>query len=236
MATGFGVIEWGRERARAGAWRGDLRTGYLAPVPEAPAPSAAFLHRCLTALAERGFTAVVTGALGPAEQRAFRAVGFEEHERLHLLAYDLLSMPSRPDAHLRRAHRGDRPRVLEIDAAAFRPFWRLDDSGLDEALSATPSSRFRVAVDGRVLTGYAVSGRAGQCGYLQRLAVDPTRQGAGLGRALVVDGLRWMWRHRVRRAVVNTQLDNEAALRLYERLGFRRQASGLAVLRVELGP
>ena len=30
--------------------------------------------------------------------------------------------------------------------------------------------------------------------------------------------------------MVNTQLDNDRALRLYERLGFRRQALGLSVL------
>jgi hypothetical protein len=56
----------------------------------------------------------------------------------------------------------------------------------------------------------------------------------GLGRALALDSLHWMRRHRVRGAVVNTQLDNRAAIELYLGLGFRMEPSGLAVLRREL--
>lgn len=239
--AGVGVIQWGRERARAGPWRGDARVAYLAPHPEGPPPSSAFLRRCIEALSADGYQAVVTGALSPAEQHPFRSVGFDEHERLHLLALDLDELPAvapYPDAaggvEVRRARRGDRPRVLEVDAAAFQPFWRLDDSGLDEAIGATPVSRFRVAAIGGAVTGYAVSGRAGAHGYLQRLAVDPAQHRRGIGSALVLDALRWMRRRGSVRAVVNTQLDNGAALNLYRRLGFRLQPSGLAVLRRDL--
>ena len=35
--------------------------------------------------------------------------------------------------------------MLSVDGRAFDRFWRLDQAGLDEALSATPTSRFRVA-------------------------------------------------------------------------------------------
>jgi ribosomal protein S18 acetylase RimI-like enzyme len=45
-----------------------------------------------------------------------------------------------------------------------------------------------------------------------------------------------MRRHGVERAVVNTQLDNRAALDLYDGLGFRLEPGGLAVLRHELHP
>jgi hypothetical protein len=57
-----------------------------------------------------------------------------------------------------------------------------------------------------------------------------------VGSTLVVDGLRWMRRWKVRRAVVNTQFGNDAALALYLRLGFVPEPSDLAVLRTELGP
>jgi hypothetical protein len=43
-----------------------------------------------------------------------------------------------------------------------------------------------------------------------------------------------MRRHGAERAVVNTQLDNHAALELYHGLGFRLEPVGLAVLRHEL--
>ena len=42
--------------------------------------------------------------------------------------------------------------------------------------------------------GYAICGRAGRRGFVQRLAVDPARHGSGVGRALVLDGLGWLRR------------------------------------------
>jgi ribosomal protein S18 acetylase RimI-like enzyme len=231
------VIESGRERLRVGPWRGDRRTAYLNPVPGAPLPSADFVRRCLRSLAGQGYLRVVTGALSPSEQSPFRAAGFVVTEHLHLLAHDLRDLPAAepPDGLLRRSSRRDRPSVLALDHLAFEPFWRLDDAGLDEAIAATPHTRFRVAVgeDGGVV-GYAITGRAGRRGYLQRLAVHPDVQRQGLGTILVVDALRWLRRWRAERAMVNTQLANERALSLYERVGFRRESSGLSVLARDL--
>jgi ribosomal protein S18 acetylase RimI-like enzyme len=229
-ASRVDVIKWGHERARAGPWRGDRDVAYLSPVADGPLPSAAFVRRCLEQLADRGYRRVVTSALSPAESNGFLAAGFEISERLHLLAHDLSHLPnSAAAAPLRRATSRDRDAVLRVDHRAFPPFWRFDEGGLVDALRATPQTRHRVADDGEVI-GYAITGRAGRRGYLQRLAVDPDRRGQGLGSALVVDGLRWLHRWRCDQAVVNTQLDNGDALALYERLGFRRQPLGLSVL------
>src|SRR5918997_530477 len=187
------------------------------------------VRHCCDLLAARGFGEVLTGALSPAEQRGFLDAGFVVRESLHLLAHDLADLPLTPPASLRRARPGDRDAVLAVDGAAFPPFWRLDREGLVDALDATPSSRFRVVGDDGV-AGYAIVGRASRRGYVQRLAVAPALQGAGLGRALLVDGLRWLRRWGVARAVVNTQVDNDRARRLYESLGFCMAPSGLAVL------
>ena len=228
-ATGVDVIKWGHERARAGPWRGDRQVAYLSPLADAPLPSAAFIRRCLAQLADRGYHRVVTSALSPAESRGFLAAGFEISEQLHLLAHDLDRLPAVGSAPLRRATKTDHPAVLRVDHDAFPPFWRMDTSGLIDAIRATPQSRHRVADDGDIV-GYAITGRAGRRGYVQRLAVDPSRRREGLGAALVVDGLRWLRRWRCDQAVVNTQLDNGDALALYEHLGFRRQPLGLSVL------
>ena len=72
----------------------------------------------------------------------------------------------------------------------------------------------------RAVAGFLVSGRAGRTGYVQRLAVHPSAQRHGLATALLLDSLRWMRRTRVRRAFVNTHVENEAALELYRRHGF----------------
>ena len=237
-ATSTSVIESGRDRLRAGPWRGDRDTAYLNPLPGGPLPSSDFVRRCLRSLEREGYRRVVTGALSPAEQSAFRAAGFVPAEHLHLLSHDLRSLPDPQSAPplLRRAGRHDHEGVLAVDGLAFDPFWRLDSAGLREALEATPHTRFRVAVDGTrsVVIGYAVTGRAGRRGYLQRLAVHPAHQRAGVGLVLVVDALRWLRRWRAERAMVNTQLANDRALALYERVGFRKEASGLSVLAREL--
>lgn len=228
------MIRWGRERARTGPWRGDTEIAYLSPLPDAPVPSAVFVRRCLEQLAARGFQRVITSALSPAEQPGFLGAGFEVHERLHLLEHDLRHIPRADTSALRRATAEDHPAVLAVDGQAFPPFWRIDETSLAEALAATPNSRFRVAVVDGAVVGYAVTGRAARRGFLQRLAVDPSLQRQGLGRALCVDALRWLRRWRVERAVVNTQIGNHAALALYEGLGFRREASGLSVLSTAL--
>ena len=185
--------------------------------------------------AERaGVARLVTGALSVSEQGPFLESGFEVHDRLHLLSHDLVDLPLAPAApRLRRARKTDRDAALAVDARAFDPFWRLDGTGLDDAIGATSAARFRVIADPEVV-GYAVTGRAGDRGYVQRLAVDPARRGRGWGAALVVDGLRWLRRRHVHSAVVNTQVGNDDALRLYRRLGFVSQPAGLTVLTLAL--
>jgi ribosomal protein S18 acetylase RimI-like enzyme len=235
------VLQWGWERARTGPWRGDGQIAYLAPLAPSGPPSVDFLHRCIDTLTVRGFTRVVTSALAPAEQRSFLTLGFEEYERLHLLSHDLhdVARASRETAQL--LHRGRDahwPAVLAVDGAAFAPFWRLDEAGLREAIDATPVARFRVAGPRRgadEVFAYAVTGLSGNQGYLQRLAVHPDHRRRGLGRALGLDGLRWLRRKGVAEAVVNTQLGNDAALALYLSLGFRKEPVQLSVLHRRLG-
>jgi ribosomal-protein-alanine N-acetyltransferase len=226
------TIERLGERARLATWRGDGIVAHLAPAAARPL-SAEFVTDCLGWLRERGYRSVVTSALSAPECQGFLRTGFELHEELDLLAHDLSGLPPGPRG-LRRARRRDRPVVIEVDAAAFPPFWRLHEGGLDEALAATPSVRFRVAARNRALEGYAIAGRGGDTGYLQRLAVHPTARGQGLGRALVVDALVWLRRRGASRGLVNTQRTNEGALALYRACGFRLLPEGLSVLAREL--
>jgi ribosomal protein S18 acetylase RimI-like enzyme len=232
-AASADVIRWGRERARTGHWRGDGEVALINPVPNAPLPSAEFLRRCLDTLAARGYRRVVTGALSPLEQAGFLAAGFDVEERLHLLGIDLgPDLPPVPAGHpLRRVRRHRRSEVLAVDRAAFPPFWQFDAAGLADALHATPSVRFRAAVEpSGAVAGYAICGRSGPRGFVQRLATAPAFQRAGTGRRLLLDGLTWMRRRGVARAVVNTQVGNAAALALYLQMGFEEEPIGLSVL------
>jgi ribosomal protein S18 acetylase RimI-like enzyme len=130
---------------------------------------------------------------------------------------------------MRRARRADIDGVLGVDARSFGSFWRLDADGVNDARSATTYARYRVARRGDTIVGYAITGRQGRAGYLQRLAVDPENRGYGIGTALVMDGVHWLAMWRALTVVVNTQESNAAALSLYESLGFRRKPDGLTV-------
>jgi ribosomal protein S18 acetylase RimI-like enzyme len=222
-------LQWGPDRMRLAPWRGDPTIAELAPVLTGRPVAAESVERGLALVAGRGFRGVLTNALAPEEQHAYLSVGFSVHERLHLLTRDLAALP---ETHrlprVRRGRRRDRGSVLEVDHAAFDPFWRLDELGMHDAMSATPASRFRVSSGAPV--AYAITGRAAARGYLQRLAVHPEHQRQSWGTALVVDSLRWLRRRGATTVVVNTQESNERALALYLGLGFTHQPDGLAVL------
>ena len=215
------VIKWRAERARLDP-RPDERTGYkrfsLVPIAGAAPLSVGFVRHCIDEAERLGASEIFTPAVTGAEAAGLREAGFQERSALHLLVHDLALIPpasSRrpaPDSRSpsfpveRRANRAPRESILAVDAAAFGPEWCLDSAGLDEALEATPSVRFRMVGDPGSVLGYAVTGRAGRRGYLQRLAVDPNVQRLGIGRSLVADSLRWCKRWRAERVVVNTQI------------------------------
>jgi ribosomal protein S18 acetylase RimI-like enzyme len=226
----------GAARVRAGSWRGSHELAYLVPLTGAATLTPPNLARIRDRLRGDGFSAVVTAAVGPTERHMLEADGFAPHELLHLLRHDLSrDLPDPPDRKLgiQRARRHDRGEILAVDQVTFDEFWRLDHDGLAEAIGATPSSRVRVVRNNRVIA-YAVSGRTGSQGYLQRLAVDPSVQGRGLGTGLVADSLHWLKRRGAATVWVNTQEANATALELYAKTGFRSAAHQLTVLRRDL--
>lgn len=227
------VIRRGHERARTAPWRAASGVALLNPTPEAPLLSGEFVQHCLSALARQGFTRVVTGALSPLEQAGFLAAGFGVEETLALLGLDLGAPlpPVAPGLKLARVPRFRRPQVLDVDRAAFAEFWRFDELGLADALAATPSVRFRAAMTPEgPIAGYAICGRSGRHGFVQRLAVHPAAQGSGTGRRLLLDGLHWLRSRGAVHAAVNTQTANRRALALYASVGFREEPTGLSVL------
>lgn len=226
----------GPARFRVGTWQGQAEVAYVAPLTEAATLAPTVLASMRDSLAEQGFRAVVTAALGPSESDRFMGDGYRVRSELIVLSRPLTSAMPVP-AHGRRLIRRGRGRdlgaVLRVDAAAFAPGWRLGADGFHEARTATPSSRWRVS-KGPQVEAYSIAGRAGSQGYLQRLAVLPARQRGGLGTVLVFDALRWLMKGGARAALVNTQPDNEQALAFYRRCGFVVESEPLAVLHRDL--
>jgi ribosomal protein S18 acetylase RimI-like enzyme len=223
--------------ARARPWPGQPGLAHLVTVDQGrPAPRAVLEEWCAT-LAGAGWRAVRTGAVGPSALGAYLEGGFALRQELALLTHDLRAVPnaqpadSKGRARLRRPLRHELDALAAVDRLAFGPEWGMDVLGLVDACEATPVHRLRVADLGLGRpAGFSVSGRAGRSGFLQRLAVRPDAQGRGVGRVLVVDTLRWARRARSTNVIVNTHVDNHAALGLYHRLGFVELAYRLSVL------
>jgi ribosomal protein S18 acetylase RimI-like enzyme len=218
--------------ARVAAWHGRPDIASVALQCQGAPPLAA-VELLLDELRAAGYREVITNALAPGPSLPLVDSGFEIRGRLHLLSHDLTGLAPAASAggarRTRRSTSADRAAILEVDAAAFEEFWRMDGLGLDQAAQATPRSHLRVN-RGESITGYGLFGRADRTGYVQRLAIHPVAQREGLGLALLTDGLRWMRSRGARNAFVNTQADNDRALNLYEQAGFQRLPVGLCVL------
>jgi ribosomal-protein-alanine N-acetyltransferase len=217
--------------ARVAAWHGRADVASVA-LQCRGALSVDAVEKLLDQLRAAGYREVITNALAPGASLPLVDSGFSIRGRLYLLSHDLESLPP-PTRRTRRARAADNDALLEVDTAAFDDFWKFDAVGLDQAARATPRSHTRVTRE-VPLCGYALFGRADDVGYVQRLAIRPDAQGRGLGPALLTDGLRWLRLHSARSAFVNTQVENERALGLYERAGFRRLPVGLCVLGCDL--
>lgn len=216
--------------AAARRWPGDLsgHTALLRPRERS--------SDHLRALSSQGFKHARTGAIAHSDGAPLLQRGWRVAAHLHLLRHDLKTLPPShsPRPRLKRATDADLAGVVVLDDDAFPLEWRLGRSGLTEAMRATPHTRFRVAPGEDGPAGYAVCGRAGRDGYVQRLAVAEGHRGEGLGRALTLDGMRWLRRWRATSASVNTYVGNDAALRLYRSLGFVEVHPGLMVLTIDL--
>ncbi len=123
---------------RIAAWHGRPDVASLA-VRGRAALAPASIERLLDRVRASGYREVVTNALAPAATLPLVDAGFAVRGRLRILEHDLSSLPP-PTRRTRRAVRAERPRLLEIDRAAFDEFWHLDDDALRQASRATPSA------------------------------------------------------------------------------------------------
>ena len=219
---------------RVQSWSFQPHIAHLVVNHQQPVPSLADIRNWTERVNELGYSVVRTNALARGTSRQMECAGFTVLQELVLLELNspraaLKAVLESGSDRLATQHVEPEqiPNVSTIDVDAFGRDWGLSESAIADVCSATPRHRLRGA--GEPLAAFAISGRDGRQGFLQRLSVSPARQRQGLGRALVLDSLEWMTRWRVQRVLVNTALDNYAALALYRGLGFRRIGERLRV-------
>lgn len=174
---------------------------------------------------------ILTSAMPESAAQPFIHAGFQEVDALYLLELTIDPNPNTTKHRLqslaknvdslviasgRAKHLND---VLTIDEHSFDSLWRLDKYGIREARRATPSNRYTVALENGVVA-YAISGAAGNTGYLQRLATHRDTRRRGIGSLLVADGVEWARKRGSRRMLVNTQVTNDGAVNAYKAMGF----------------
>ena len=217
-------------------WPNDPTVGHLIFLDHSRTPTVDDVTDAVAHAERRGARAVRTSALFPSAAEVVLAHGFEPIDRLALLSRPISERSTPPPGRATRPilpwHL---PGVAEIDRDAFGPLWGNDTSSLREIRRATPRHHARLIRDGRAIAGFAISGAAGDHGYLQRLAVSTTHRRSGFARDLVVDALRWMCDSGLTSVLVNTGVDNTAALALYDRLGFRRLNDDLVIAEMHIG-
>lgn len=207
-------------------------------------PGPEMIEQWLTTLKSWGYSRVRTSALSARPDQALREVGFAPAQDLILMSMTHWTPPQfavardiSPKKALRWGHRMSsslRDDILRLDARAFGEAWALDRDGLSDALRATSRSQVFVARHKGVLQGFAIVGATGGTGYLQRLAVDAYAQRGGVGSCLVAASVQWSSRKGCRNTVVNTDINNQSAQRLYEKIGFVSLPNRLTVLHKEL--
>ncbi len=217
-------------------WPNDATVAHLIFVDHARVPTVDDVDRAVDHARRHGARAVRTSALFPSAATVVLGAGFTEIDRLALLERALTD-------ELPRAGRPTRPMLAwhhtaaaTVDREAFGPLWGNDAASLRDIRRATPRHRARIMRDGRRIVGFAISGSAGEHGYLQRLAVAPSHRRAGYASDLVSDATVWMQRSGLRAVLVNTGVWNQPALSLYERFGFRRLDDELTIAEMRLGP
>lgn len=192
----------------------------------------AFLALCSERLNDLGASRVFSPPLPESSRRPWEAAGYEEFVPLSLMRLDLDENPPSPDHLVIAPPDATVESLLNIDHAAFDDFWRFDNHGMAEAISATGRARTLLirGPEGEPVA-FAIVGIGHAMSYLQRLAVHPDWQGRQMGRSLTRGAARMARSTGSKAMLLNTQTDNEPAISLYESEGFATLPEPLAVLR-----
>jgi len=123
--------------------------------------------------------------------------------------------------NIREMADGDVEGVVAVwtSAGVTRPW---NDPAKDIAFARlSPHATVLVALEGDHVLAAAMVGEDGHRGWVYYLAVDPARQGRGLGRAIMHAAERWLAARGVWKLQLLIREENVAVQRFYERLGYR---------------
>jgi ribosomal-protein-alanine N-acetyltransferase len=122
-----------------------------------------------------------------------------------------------PELEIRQLAYADLPQVIAIERRAFPTPWSLAMFVLE---LSKPSGICLAALEDGELIGYLVCSRYDTVWHLMNIAVDPSRQRQGIATKLLERLFEQGDKPR-EQYTLEVRTSNEAAIRMYERFGFR---------------
>lgn len=193
------------------------------------------LPMAIAELRGAGIKQLAALALHPWFETLLETSGFTNQQNIVVLEWQgkFPPLPHRNfDFGIRPMQFNDLMEVERIDKAAFPSLWQNSPAGLSKAFNQPGIST--VAIREGQIVGYQISTSMTIYGHLARLAVDPESQRQGIAFALVHDLLKQFEHRGFLRVTVNTQSDNRASLKLYQKFGFKRTSEEIKVYILDL--
>lgn len=156
----------------------------------------------------------------------FERAGLQQLEEVITYEIETMRVPLSQEGqlHVIEASRADNAlllHLLALDNVAFPWLWRNSLKEFQEYLDSPGVQVLGISDNGQIVAYIGVTAFEGW-GHIDRVAVQPERQGEGLGRSAVMIGLDALRRGGARHVGLSTQRSNVRSQRLYERLGFQR--------------
>ncbi|MFZ0544436.1 MAG: GNAT family N-acetyltransferase [Candidatus Promineifilaceae bacterium] len=198
---------------------------------------AEMLEAVLPFLRETAVTALGWLAVESWPGEILPALGFHRENWITTFIKEGVDSPPIKDSgvEIRPVSVNDMETLAAIEAAAYEPLWRHSAGGL--RLAYKQSFCFDVALVNEQIVGfqYSTSNHYGLGAHLVRITVHPDLQGLGVGSALMAAAMERYRRRGIKRVSLNTQLDNIASHRLYEKFGFYRTGEQMPVWVMNIG-
>jgi len=210
------------------AW---VRLAAIRKRPLAEETLATMLDSVMPFLAENGVTELGWLAVESWPDKMLPLLGFRRLNWIITFLKQGLDMPEVGinGVQIRPVRMEDLPLLAALEVAAFDPLWRHSVEGF--RLAYRQSICFDVALMGEQIVGfqYSTANYQGSGAHLVRITVHPSVQGAGVGSALMKSAFEQYRSLGLKRVSLNTQLDNIASHRLYEKFGFGRTGDQMPV-------
>ena len=124
-------------------------------------------------------------------------------------------------ARIRKFEISDLDRILAIEQGSFgEDAW---DEKLFRAFYRRCPDLFLIAMVGRRVAGYSITGVSSRKAELASIAVDPRDRRRGVAETLLNHTLTQLRSRKIKNWWLMVGVENEAAIRFYEKYGFERQ-------------